>query len=334
MAISANAVTIAQAALTSREPVINAVGNSLLDNGSVLARDIPMVNRQLMIANGVRWVGNLPTVNWAKVNEEGATSSGTPTPYQEQAFIIRNYVDVDEVLLRQENNLVDPRATQTEATLRAIAYDFNHKFIENNHTTGDSDAFLGMRWRLDNPGDFQIPTVNKIDASATMTTSMTAANMNALLEKLDQGLYAVDSADGEGVVIYCNEVFLRRFAFGLRLMGTSGGLRTDQDQYGRIVSMYKGAQLRDIGLKADQATRIIKTTEANTGADGSSTFTSVYLVNYRTDHMFGWQYAPIEVRPVPGQDNAVINRTLVQWVGGLYQANIRSIARLYDINLG
>ena len=69
---------------------VAAVTNSLIDNGSIMARDIPFVTKQTLIANGVRWEGNLPTVTWSQINAEGVVTSGTPTPYQEQAYITRN----------------------------------------------------------------------------------------------------------------------------------------------------------------------------------------------------------------------------------------------------
>ena len=106
MAISANAVTLAQYALMSNAPLVQAVTMSLIENGSVM-QDIPFVTKQTLVANGVRFVGNLPTVNWAKINEEGATTSGTPTPFQEQAYTLRNYIDTDKLLVQDVNHASD-----------------------------------------------------------------------------------------------------------------------------------------------------------------------------------------------------------------------------------
>jgi hypothetical protein len=335
MAISANALSLAQYAQLSNNPLVQAITFSLINNGAVLD-DIPFVNKASLIANGVRWEGNLPAVNWASVNEEPVTVSGTPTPYQEQVYLIRNSIDVDKVLVQDVNKIGDPRANQLNAYLKGVTYDLNHKFINNVHTgTGDPKAFVGIRGRIDNGGVFGVRSANKIDAGGVdmSQAGMTQATANKFIEFLDQLLWSVDSPDGTGVVLYMNEVMQRRFNFALRLMGTSGGLMTTQDQFNRTIQQYKGARIRDIGYKADQTTRIITTTETAAGIDGASTMTSIYAVNYDTDHFFGWQFDIMQARDLGLLNNGVTYRTVVDWAGGLMNASNRSLGRLYDIKV-
>jgi hypothetical protein len=283
--ISANAVTLAQYALMSNSPLVQAVTMSLIDNGSVM-QDIPFVTKQTLVANGVRFTGNLPTVNWATINEEGATTSATPTPFQEQAYVMRNYIDTDKLLVQDVNQIADPRGIQLSAFLKAAAYDFNFKFINNDHVTGDSNAFVGIRYRLDNAATWGVNTANKIDAGgAVITQAATTAQANAFLEWLDQALWSVDSPDGNGVVLYMNDQMVRRMHFLLRMLSGGGGFSVTQDQFDRVILRYKGALIRDIGYKADQSTRIITSTETSAGADGASTYTSIYAVNYSMDSM-------------------------------------------------
>ena len=333
--ISANALSMAQYAVMSNDPMVKAVTFSLLDMGNVMA-DIPMVERKSLIANGVRWQGNLPTVNWGAINSDPVTTIGTPTPYQEQAYILRNTIDVDKVYVEDENAISDPRAAQLAAYLKSATYDMNYKFIKNDHITGDSAAFVGLRYRLDNPSTFGTWSDAKIDAGGVdlSTSGLTASTANAFLEYLDQLIWSVDSPNGEGVILYMNEVMARRINRALRIMGTSGGLEITKDQFDRTITKYKGAVIQDIGYKADQATRIITTTEtANGSADTGGTFTSIYAVNISDDHLFGWQYEPLSAKDLGLMNNGVIYRTLVDWAGGLMTANIRSIGRLYDVKL-
>jgi hypothetical protein len=335
VAVDANAITIGEfMLLADTPPLVKAVGNSLLDNGSVLVRDIPMVSRQVLVANGVRWTGNLPTVNWVKINEEGSTVKASPAPYSEQAYLLRNYVDIDEVLLRTEGALVDPRATQTEAVLKSIAYTFNDVFINNTHGS-DADAPVGLRARLDDVTTWGIPSDNKQDATTDFSSTITAVILGDFYEELDKLLWNVGAPNGDGVVLYHNDQFMRRFTNANRQIAGSGGFSQAVDQFGRNITMYKGATFRDIGYKKDQSTRIITSNETSTGADGSGSddYTSIYAVRFGMDGMFGWQYSPIEVKHLGLQDNGVIDRTLIQWVGGLYQSHIRSIGRLYGIKL-
>jgi hypothetical protein len=245
-------------------------------------------------------------------------------------------VDVDKTLVEDVNQIVDPQGFQAEMVLKGIAYDFNDKFVNNNHTAGNAKAIVGIRARLDDPTTFGTRADCKIDATgatADMSPSLTATTANLFFEKLDQLLWAVNSNDGSGVVLYMNEVMKRRLATAARLMGTSGGFRTTEDQFGRTIEMYRGAVIRDVGYKADQTTRIINVTETAAGADGSSTFTSIYAVRLAPSALFGWQMGPLIVNRMGLLDNAVTYRTLIEWRGGIVTQDTRSIARLYDIKI-
>jgi len=335
MAIAAGTVTLADYALMSNSPLIQAVTYSLIDYGNVL-QDVPLLTKKSLVVNGTRFEGNLPTVNWSQLNAEGVTTKGTPTAYAENAYIIRNYIDVDKFLVEEENAIVDPRAVQTDAYMKALTYDFNTKFFNNDHITGDANSFVGIKYRVANGGVFGVRPENIINAGGVdlSQAGLTQATANKFLEFLDQLLWSVDSPEGSGVVIYMNEVLKRRFAFALRTMGTSGGFSIMQDQFGRTVEMYKGAVLRDPGYKSDQSSRIITNTDAADGTDpGNSTFTSIYAVNYDTNHFSGWQFGPPNVQDLGLIYNGAIYRTLIDWAVGLNNASTRSIARMYNLKM-
>src|SRR5262245_50477823 len=242
MTISANALSLAQYAVMSNDPLVMAVTMSLINSGTVL-EDIPFVNKQTLIANGVRWEGNLPTVNWSQINAEGAVTSGTPTPFQEQAYIIRNLIDVDKFLVQDQNQIVDPRGAQVSAYLKAVAFDFNDKFLNNNHVAGDKNAIVGVRARIDSGSTYGVRSENKINGSGVDMTSgaMTAATFASFTELVDQLLWSVDSPSGAGVVIYMNEVMKRRWERALRQFAGQGGFGQASDQFGRVFETYKSA---------------------------------------------------------------------------------------------
>lgn len=330
-----SALSMAQYAIMSNDPMVKAVTFSLLDMGTALT-DIPFVNKKTLIANGVRWEGNLPSVNWGAINTTPVTTLGTPKPYQEQAYVMRNAIKVDKVYVDEENQIVDPRGAQLAAYLKSVAYDFNYKFIKNDHVAGDAAAPVGLRWRIDNGSDFGVWSSAKIDGGGVDLTlaAMTATTANKFIELLEQLLWSVDSPNGAGVTLYMNEVMKRRFATALRTMGTTGGFSIVQDQFDRTVEKFMGATIKDIGYKSDQATRIITTTElANGSADTGGTYTSIYAVNYGQDHFFGWQYEPVQAHDLGLLNDGVTYSTVVDWAGGFMNANIRSIGRLYDIKL-
>lgn len=337
MAVASGSVTMGQWASLSNSPLVKAVTWSLVSAGSVMARDVPFANNETLFVNGVRFEGGLPAINWAKINEEGTTVSMAPSAFQEQVFIIRNQVDIDEYLVRDRNAIRDVRATQVDGLLRAVAYDFNEKFITNRADTGDPDAIVGIRSRIANGSLYGVRSENLINGSGVdlSAAGMTAATANTFLELLDQLLFSVDAPDGDpNVVIYCNEVFKRRLNRAVRTMGTSGGFDTARDMFDRQVDTYKGCAIRDIGRKRDQSTLIITNTELATGlADTGGTFTSIYAVNYSDGHFSGWQFDPLGAQDLGKLNTGMQYRTFVSWAGGLINYSTRSLARLYNIKM-
>lgn len=336
MTVAAGSVTMGQWASLSNEPLVQAVTWSLVDAGSVMARDIPFSNNETLYVNGVRFEGGLPAIKWAMLNEEGVTVSMAPSSFQEQVFILRNQVDIDEYLVRDRNAIRDVRATQVDGLLRSIAFDFNEKFITNRHDTGDANAPVGIRNRIANGNIYGVRSENLINANGTdLSSTMTAATAGAFLEQLDQLLFSVDAPDGSPqVVLYCNEVFKRRLNRAVRTMGTTGGFDQTRDMYDRTVDTYKGCQIRDIGRKRDQTTLIITNTELATGlADTGGTFTSVYAVNYSDGHFGGWQFNNLVAQDLGQLNTGMQFRTYVSWAGGLINYSTRSLARLYNIKM-
>lgn len=346
MTIDSSAMSLAQWAAQSNDPLVKAVTFSLIDQGTAMA-DVPFVNKKSLLINGVRWEGNLPTVNWRALNSEPANTIGTPKPYQEQAYIINNQIDVDKYLVEDENQIGDPRGNQVGAYMKSVAYDFNDKFINNDHTSGDANALVGIKARIDNGAQYGVWSSAKIDAGGTdlSLSGISATTANKFVELLAQLLWTVDSPNGDGVTLYMNDVMQRRLDTALRTMGTSGGLMITKDQYDRTVTSYKGAVIKDIGFKSDQSTRIIpgnglsgSSAIGETAAGASSTgasavYTSIYAVNYGMDHFFGWQFEPLQAHDLGLINDGVIYRTTVDWAGGLINTHTHSIGRLYDIKI-
>ena len=337
MAVSTSAMSLTDYALISNDPRVMKITQSLLINGSVLA-DIPLFDKKTLLANGVRWTNNLPNVTWGKLNTEPTVTKGQPTPYQEQLYLIRNAVDVDHFLVEDENSIQDPRAAQLSAWLTALSYDFNDKFINNDQITGEDDAPVGLKSRLDDYTSYGIPSEMKVNCNAVdlSLSGMTAATVRNFLEYIEAALTYMGTSEGDGVVFYMNDYMLRRFRSGLFTMGTSGGLSVTEDQFGRSILKYKNARLVDIGRKADQTTRIITATETSAGASGSDVHTSIYGVRFGEEFFSGWQFKSLgeSITDVGLIGNAgTILRTVIDWGVGFYQQHTRCITRLYGIKM-
>lgn len=333
MAVSANALTLMQYAIMSNDPLVQQVTYSLLQNAQIL-QDLPILTKKTLLVNDVRWEGSLPSVNWSMVNVDPVVTSGTPTARQEQAYIIRNAIDVDRFLVEDENRIQDPRAVQANAYLKAVGYDFNDKFFNNDHLTGNANAPVGMRYRLDNQTTWGVNTDMKVDFSTDLSGTITAANANKFIENVQSLLDYLGAPDGTGVVFYTNDVLRRKWETAIRTLGAGGGFGMTKDAFDRDVATYRNAKIRDIGRKADQSTRIITATEANTGAAGSSTYTSLYAIRYGEDGLMGWQFdalAPKDIQLIGNGGSTY--RLLIDWAVGLWAAHTRCIARGYDIKV-
>src|SRR5258707_8411067 len=219
---------------------------SLVDMGSVLARDIPFLEKPTLYVNGVRFEGGLPAVTWAALTKKAVPASTPRSTFKKQVYIRRNQVDIDEFLARDITAIRDVRATQVEVLLKAIAFDVNEKFITNRHHTGDPNAFVGIRQRIAAGSTYGVRAENLINAGGTdlSLATMSATTAGNFLEQLDQLLFSVDAPDGSpSVTLYVNEVFRRRMNHAVRLMGTQGGFNQARDMYDRVVE----AALGEIG---------------------------------------------------------------------------------------
>lgn len=335
MAVSASALTLGQYAIMSNDPLVQRITYSLLENAVVL-NDMPLITKKTILANGVRWEGNLPSVNWSRLNVDPTTTSGTPTPYQEQAYVIRNTIDVDKFIVEDENQIVEPRGAQIEAYLKSVAYDYNDKFINNDPISGDENAPVGWRYRLTNYTTYGLNSDMLIDASGLdMTQSnMTSATANNFIELVQQVLDYMGAPDGTGVTIYMNDVLKRRFARAIRLLGAGAGFTMMTDAFGRTVEKFNNATVRDIGRKADQSTRIITVTETSAGAAGASTYTSFYAVRYGEGYVFGWQFDALKAEDIGLIGNGGSTyRTKVDWASGFMNQHTRAVARVYGIKV-
>lgn len=335
MAISNSALTLAQYAEQSNEPLIKEVTFSLLENDSPLS-DMPLYTRPTQKINGARFTGHLPSVAWRQLNESTTVTSGTASPYQEQAYILSNAFDIDRFILEDMNAVGNPLAVQVDAWLKSVNYDLTDKFFNNNHTAGDVDAPVGVRERLDQTATWGTNSACKINCGGVdMTLSaMTAATAGSFFYYLDQALDELGSPDGTDCVIYTNRNLRRLMQVGIKRMGAGGGFEMTQDAYDRRVSVYRNAKLRTIGLKSDQSTEIITSTEDTAGANGASTYSSFYVVRYGEGFFSGWQFDSLA--PVFAgyrSDEPTHYRMAFDWALGFLQAHTRCIARGYGVKV-
>ncbi len=341
-AFDSSSTTLAEYAVNHNDPAVTKITMSLHRTFNII-QDVKFRTDPSMIQKGVRWTDvSAFGVNYRTLHSVPTITKGKPSPYMEQAYILSNQFQID-VRDRDKNTIQDPLQLQIDGWMEAFNYDFNYKFINNaqDGATGhDTNAPVGIRTRLDNPAVYGCALNGsnadlKIDAAATATINMSQDNVLLLIDKIQQMLDFMGSGDGQNIVMYMNDYMKRALKWAVMKLGPSAGWSNTRDAFDRPVEKYLDAVIRDVGRKADQSTRIISATETNAGAEGASTYTSIYFVHHEVGYFEGWQYEALKPKNL-GIDptNGVAINVVVDWPFGFWQPHTRAIGRLYDINLG
>lgn len=350
-AFDSNAVSLAEFAIASNDPVVESVTLSLYETSNFL-QDLKVITYPSMKKKGVRYTnlnGTAATPGWRRLGEVPTVTKSRGTPFEEQVFILSNQFQIDSVQKMDVNNIGDPMKEQLDVYLKDVQYECNQRFLTNDPTGangGDPDAPAGLLYRLDNPSTYGIPTemkMNGIEGTGTVITAtqtMTALNANLFLMSIQAILDAMGSPSGENVVCYCNDYGKRHLEMAVRLMGGGAGFDTTKDDFDRSIESYKQMKIRDIGRRIDQTTRILAPENANGTPHATTTFgtagqcTSMYFVKHLTGYFTGWQMKPLKPKYL-GEDptNGVTENANLDWPVGLFMQNNRSIARLFGIQL-
>jgi hypothetical protein len=339
--LDTQAMTLADQAIISNDPLVKEITKALHKTWNAL-KDIPLTTSPSLRQVGVRFTqqsGSLPTINWATVNEEPTVSKGKPKQYEESMYLVRNKIQIDHVLLDQPNNIVDPIEAQVQIFMEAFAYDFNTKFISNDPTaaTGDADCFPGLRYRLANPDQFDIPSEMSVNGAGVdlVTASTASAQANNLMAYLQQLLDNMNSPDGDGVTLYVSELMKRRIEWAIRAMGIGAGFDITKDSFDRPVEKYKAATIRTVGRKADGITPVLSNeTAAGVETSSATGLQSIYAVRYGSGYCTGWQSGPFKPTYLGlSKENGVLHNIVFDWGVGMWVPHTRAIGRVYNIKV-
>jgi hypothetical protein len=305
------------------------VADCLLMESSIM-QDIPWETIGTLSTAVVKYQ-DLPSVGFRKLNAGYSESTGTFMQKTETISLLGGLIDTDKAIARAKNTIADARAVQQQMMVRAIAYKFNDKFI-NGSPVSDPEEFKGISKRVD---DIYAEgyTTQLIDCGGTYGAARDAgilydtANQHNFLDKLDQLIYSISGHKPDA--LYMNKKCLLAVRSLLRRAQL---LNQAQDQFGRIIDVYAGVKLADIGVKADQITEIITNTEDPLSLYTSDVSTSIYAVKYGVgEFLWGIQEYPMEVEDKGLLEATPVYRTEIDWPLGLAHIDPRSIARLCNV---
>ena len=281
---------------------------------------------------GVIRIQDLPSVGYRRINGEyGSDDIGHFEHKVETIALFGRDIDTDEAIARAKNTVADARAIQQTLTLKAMAYAFNDGFINNEVSAATPLVFNGLRKRV-NDVNAEGFTSQKIDAACGGKGILNdSAASQAFLDKLNKLMFSIKGHKPDYLLMN-DDMFLALFS----LLRREKLLDTTKDMFDREIDTYRGARLIDIGVKADQTTKIITSTETSAGLEGSDEHTSIYAVKFGVGDMtWGIQEFALEAKDLtPGgvtlQEKPAF-RTRVTWNLGLCTVDPRSIGRLYGI---
>ena len=278
------------------------------------------------LATTIVRMGTLPSVGFRKINEGYAVGTAALEQKVENISLMGGYFDTDKAIVRAKNTIASARAITQVMMTKAIAYKFNDKFINGNPEV-DPEEFKGMRERVSDLYD-EGYTGQLVDFQCNgvgiMNSTTTA---HAFLNMLDKLIYQIKGHNPDFLLMNGKTLLAIR-----ALLRKEELLDKTKDSFDRVIDVYGGARMIDIGVKADQSTEIITETETAAGVDGAGESTSIYAIKLGLgEFLWGLQEYPLEVEDLGRLKDKPIYRTEMDWPVGLANADPYSIARGIDI---
>jgi len=278
------------------------------------------------LSTGIIKIQDLPSVGFRRVNAGYEESTGHFEHKVEQISLLGGDIDTDKAIARAKNTVADARGIQQTLMLKAMTYAFNNKFI-NGNPVDDALEFAGIRRRIaDIVADgYTGQSINASCAGVGILNSSTTSH--AFLDKLDALMYAIKGHKPDFLLMNGKTLLAVR-----SLLRREKLLDVTKDMFDRVVDVYQGARMVDIGVGADQTTEIITSTETSAGVDGSSEHTTIYAVKFGVGDMtWGIQEYPLEVEDLGQLESKPVYRTRVDWPLGLATVDPRSLAKIYGV---
>lgn len=320
----ADAWTLAELSKLETDPLRKSVIDIFLMESNLMQK-VPWETIGTLSTTVVR-MQDLPSIGFRKINEGYAATIGHFEQKTENISLMGCYMDCDKALARAKNTIADARAIAQVMALKATAYKFNDKFINGDPLT-DPEEFKGLSKRVD---DLYTEgyTDQYIDNAGTAGDGILLSDTEShnFLNKLDELIYSIQGHSPDMLLMN------KKMLLALRtLLRKQKLLDNSRDMFDRVVDTYQGIPLIDVGVKADQTTQIITSTETLED-EGAAESTSIYAVKFGIGELlWGIQEYPLEVEDKGLLEDKPVYRTELDWPLGLALANPRAVGRLYGI---
>jgi len=320
----ADEFTLADYEAIAPDPLSKGVVKTWRENSSILERLSFKVQNKL--SEKFMRYSTLPSGTWRNIGESFTQVKIEPDFVEERLYFMGNKIDIPYEYNKAES-IVNQRAIQTEAYLKAAARGFDEAFFINTPLVSEK-APVGIFYRLIN----DLAAAQSVDGAALDISTDTATTTwkTQLFDLVEDMMSQVDGNPSDKVLFMGHTVFMR-FQSACR---NSSLLDTGVDQLGRQFLTYGkgGPAIIDAGYKVDQSTEILTNVELDAGtAYTGGASSSMYCVRFGEPYVAGWcQEMPNAVDKGETEDGVNV-RTIVRFSPGLYIINPRSMARIYGL---
>lgn len=336
--------TLAQYAKLEKQPLRKGILIGLAQEG-VIADLMTWRNIASLNEAGVRF-DTVPSPDFIPL--DGTISESTVDGHQISHSVYRLAMHMD-IPVPLEDNTADtvakPSAQQTKLAIKGAAYVINDRFI-NGDQGSSPDGFNGINQIVGNLASAQTvdylvgATKTEIDLFSVPYTSAAGQALVNVVNKAmwqTEGHLPTAAFANSDFLLKFEEVLRRENMFGLAYNWAEAGLKVDDPRRSlntastKPAFMYRGVPFFDLGLKADQSTKVI----LNNYTEGGSTATGtrVFFVKQSAEDLEGIQNDPLQVRPIGLLQTKDNYRFRLTWTLGLANWGPRSITKLEGIRV-
>lgn len=328
--------TLAQYAMLEKEPLAKGIMMGISQEG-VIADLFGWRSLNALSETGTRY-DDVITPDWVPLN--GTINEDTADGHQisHSVFGLSKHIDIPLPLQDTTGPLLTkPAAQQINLLKKGAAYVVNDTFI-NGDQGSDPNSFNGLNKIVGNLGSAQtVAPSSQLDITG-------ASNTQAALDLIHKGMHRVEGH--MPTAAFGNEDFLLRFESILRqatLLGNdynwkNAALEVDDPRTTQRTAstkpafMYRHIPFFDLGVKADQSTKVILNTYTDGGL-GSTDNTRVFFIKEGSDDLEGIQAFPMTVVPIGLLEDKDNYRWRFRWILGLAPWGPRCVSKVIGLKV-
>ena len=240
------AITLLDIANEAQTPVKQTIILALVERMWTMGEKLPYQNISVLGATMSR-ISEIPSLQWRKIGQPSVAVQTRYTQFQENLRLIREHIDIDNLLKDDPAVVPNPVRSQVEGLTESIAYGINDAYI-NGDPTVNPEHPTGVDYRYRNDPIFQGGVIagndrGQIIDAAGLDVDGSDANMHAWLDHVHD---IISRCDGKADGIFGNRQTLLKFASILRRQKL---LDNTKDMFDRFIDTFHGIPLIDLGVK-------------------------------------------------------------------------------------